>query len=310
MDIEAGERIVDFIRGMESNAVGRGIGGFAAAVPIPVADYRRPLLLTTTDGVGTKILVARALGDYSTIGIDLVAMNVNDLAVCGARPVSFLDYIACGSIREPVLQDVIRGVAKGCELANCELVGGETAELPDMYGPDDIDLAGFCAGVVEADELLPHTEAIEAGARLFGLPSSGIHSNGLTLARKALADSEAEVFSQLLTPTRIYVRELTALLASGTVQAAAHVTGGGIVSNLSRVIPKGLVPRVSWEWAQPPIFEEIRRAAEVSVAEMQGVFNMGIGIVLVVNPRDEDKFENAATHSKIETVPVGVLDRG
>ncbi len=202
---------------------------------------RHPVLLTTTDGVGTKILVAQRLGKLDTVGIDLVAMCVNDLVVCGARPVQFLDYIACGRIHEERLQALMKGIVRGCELAGCRLGGGETAEMPDVYGPDEFDLAGFAVGAVEKDALLPRLAEIRAGDVILGIASSGIHSNGLSLARKALPE---RAWSLLLEPTRIYAPEMAALCATGHVLAAAHVTGSGLHGNLERVVPEGLADRL------------------------------------------------------------------
>jgi phosphoribosylformylglycinamidine cyclo-ligase len=186
VDIGRGDRFVDFIKSIKSRAVDPGIGGFSSALPLESLGFKSPVLMTTTDGTGTKLLVARSLGKFDTIGIDLVAVNVNDLVVCGAKPVVFLDYIACGAIHEKRMQDIMQGIVRGCEMAGCTLGGGETAEMPDLYGPDDFDLAGFAVGLAEKDSLLPRKAEIKAGDLILGIPSSGIHSNGLTLARKVI----------------------------------------------------------------------------------------------------------------------------
>ena len=281
VDIGRGDRFAEFIAGLPSAAVSRTIGAFAGGIPLPPGRWRKPVLLGTTDGVGTKLLVAERLGDYSTVGIDLVAMCVNDLAVCGAEPLFFLDYIACGRVDHQLLEQIIAGVVKGCEIAGCTLTGGETAELPDMYSPGSVDLAGFAVGVVEADEQLPQLASMAAGDVILALPSSGIHSNGLSLARKVLPDDDG-AWRELLVPTRIYVEELGRI--RGSILAAAHVTGGGLAGNLGRVIPPGLEARFAWDWPVPPVFERIQRAGAIATGEMRRVFNMGIGIAMIAHP--------------------------
>lgn len=280
VDISGGDRFAAFISRMPSKSISPTIGAFAGGIPFPTERYRKPVVLGATDGVGTKLLVARRLGDYSTIGIDLVAMCVNDLAVCGADPLFFLDYIACGKLNQPRLEQVIGGVVRGCELAGCTLAGGETAEMPDMYGADDIDLAGFATGVAEADHQLPQSESIGIGDVVLGLPSVGVHSNGFSLARKALCETDDAVWRELLTPTRIYVRELARI--RHCIKAAAHITGGGLEGNLSRVVPKNLQARLNWDWSVPQIFGVIERSGSIPQPDMRAVFNMGIGIAIVV----------------------------
>ena len=280
VSVARGDAFAAYLAGLDSEAVG-SIGGFAGGLEVDLSRYRHPLLLSTTDGVGTKLLVARALGVWDTVGIDLVAMCVNDLAVCGADPASFLDYIACGRIDEAVLRQIVTGVIAGCAQAECTLSGGETAELPDMYGPEDIDLAGFATGIVERDEQLPRRDTIVAGDVVVGLASSGVHSNGLSLARKVTAPEDRDALRELLTPTRIYVRELRA--ARAHIKAAAHVTGGGLVGNLERVLPDGLRAEIAWDWKVPPVFERIAAAGNIDTEEMRRVFNMGVGIAMVVS---------------------------
>jgi phosphoribosylformylglycinamidine cyclo-ligase len=210
-------------------------------------------------------------------------MCVNDLAASGADPVSFLDYIACGSIDESVLHDVIRGIIAGCEEADCLLTGGETAEMPDMYRADDFDLAGFAVGVVEKEAALPNLDAVSEGAVLFGLASSGIHSNGFSLARKILPLDDADILRELLVPTKIYVRDMKTLVRTGLLTGAAHITGGGLEGNISRIIPEHLRPVLSYDWDVPWIFQEIERLGNVDPAEMRRVYNLGIGMVVCVN---------------------------
>lgn len=307
VDIEKGDRFVDFITSIRSPAVDPGIGGFSAAFDLGSLPFRSPVLLTTTDGVGTKVLVARALGRFDTIGIDLVAMNVNDLLVCGARPLLFLDYIACGRIHEERMREIMRGIVRGCEMAGCKLGGGETAEMPDVYGPDDLDLAGFAVGAAEKGRLLPRKDEILAGDLILGIPSSGIHSNGLSLARKVVPEDQWE---ELLTPTLIYAREMEALCETGDVLAAAHITGSGLAGNLQRVIPDSLALRLTFDWHVPPIFQKIQRLGEIPDSEMRAVFNLGIGIALVAHPESASRLREVARTSGFELLRIGTVDRG
>jgi phosphoribosylformylglycinamidine cyclo-ligase len=307
VDIDRGDRFVDFIKSIKSKAVDSGIGGFSAALPIESLGFKHPVLMSTTDGTGTKLLVARSLGKYDTIGIDLVAMNVNDLIVCGARPVVFLDYIACGRIDETRMHDIMRGIVRGCELAGCSLGGGETAEMPDLYGVDDFDLAGFAVGIAEKDSLLPRKAEIRAGDLILGLPSSGIHSNGLSLARKVIPESDKAAWEEMLTPTIIYAREMGALIPTGKVLAAAHITGGGLYGNLERVIPDSLTPRFSFDWKVPPIFSTIQSKGGVSDEEMRKVFNLGIGIAMIAHPTDRAALGEVARREGFPLLDIGVL---
>ena len=309
VDIDRGDRFASYIGSIPSKAVSRGIGGFAGGVEVDTSRYERPVVLSTTDGVGTKLLVAKELGRYDTVGIDLVAMCVNDLIVCNAEPVSFLDYIACDSVDESILRPVIGGIVRGCELAECSLAGGETAEMPDMYAPGDIDLAGFAVGIGEKKKLLP-AEGISPGDTVYGLPASGVHSNGLSLARKIITPDQEEDYSELLIPTRIYVREMKTLLAAGGISAAAHITGGGLEGNLKRVLPGNLVPDLSWDWPEPGIFSKIRERGAVAEEEMRRVFNLGIGMALVVARGCEEAVEAAARAESIDLRRIGVLRNG
>jgi phosphoribosylformylglycinamidine cyclo-ligase len=307
VDVEKGDRFVDFIKSIRSAAIDRGIGGFSAAIDVASLGMRHPVLLTTTDGVGTKILVAQRLGRLDTLGIDLVAMCVNDLVVCGARPVQFLDYIACGRLQEDRLEALMRGIVRGCELAGCRLGGGETAEMPDVYGPDEFDLAGFAVGAAEREGLLPRLDDMRAGDLVLGIASSGIHSNGLSLARKALPEAE---WGLLLPPTRIYAAEMAALCATGGVLAAAHITGSGLAGNLERVVPDGLQPRFTFDWPVPPVFHRIQELGGVSDGEMRGVFNLGIGIALVAHPDRVPALDAAAAAAGFSLLRIGTLERG
>ena len=307
VDIDRGDRFVDFIKSIRSRAVDPDIGGFSAALPIESLGFKSPVLMTTTDGTGTKLLVAKKLRKYDTLGIDLVAMNVNDLVVCGARPVVFLDYIACGRIDETRMHDIVRGIVRGCELAGCSLGGGETAEMPDLYGVDDFDLAGFAVGIAEKSAVLPRKSEIRTGDIVLGLPSSGIHSNGLSLARKLIPETDSEGWNEMLVPTRIYAAEMRALIESGRVLAAAHVTGGGLFGNLQRVIPEALRPRFTFDWPMPSIFPRIQSAGGVSDDEMRAVFNLGIGIAMVVHPAERAALREVAGEKGFDLLDIGVL---
>ena len=307
VNIKAGDEFAEYIASIDSPAVSRGIGGFASQVPLNLAEYSEPVVLTSTDGVGTKLLVARELADWSTVGIDLVAMCVNDLAACGARPLQFLDYIACGAIDAAVLKNVIAGVIEGCRQAGCVLGGGETAEMPDMYGADEIDLAGFVVGVVEKSRQLPRPEYMRAGDILYGLPSTGVHSNGLSLARKIVAAENRAMRQALLVPTRIYVDEAMQLCPGEEVKGAAHITGGGLLGNIRRVIPEHLDVELSWDWPVPDIFTHINGEG-VDLSEMRAVFNMGIGFVFVVTAAAAAAFETRAQAAGIDALRIGRLE--
>jgi phosphoribosylformylglycinamidine cyclo-ligase len=308
VDIDRGDRFVDFIKGIKSRAVDPGLGGFSSALPLGPLGYRDPVLMTTTDGTGTKLLVARALGRFDTIGIDLVAVTVNDLVVCGARPVVFLDYIACGRIQDERMHAIMRGIVKGCEIAECSLGGGETAEMPDLYGADDFDLAGFAVGIAERAEALPRKQEIRRGDLLLGLPSSGIHSNGLTLARKIIPESDTAGWEELLVPTHIYTREMRALVATGKIHAAAHISGGGLYGNLERVIPDGMRMSFTFDWPVPGIFTKLQHLGGVSDQEMRTVFNLGIGVAMVAHPQDHDALMGCARSAGFTLLDIGVLE--
>ena len=306
VDIARGEALVDIIRGIGSHAISASIGGFAGEVEFDVGSFVNPVLLCTTDGVGTKLLVAKKLQEYQTIGIDLVAMSVNDLAARGARPLAFQDYIACSRINRFLLSEVIKGIARGCEIAGCRLNGGETAELPDMYAGGDIDLAGFCVGVAERDKMLPRLDSIRKGDLLFGLPSSGIHSNGLSLARKVL--SEDKDYRELLIPTRIYVDEINSFQDEGLISAAAHITGGGLIGNISRIVPDHLRANLSYDCIVPDIFRRIQANSRASNDEMRRTFNLGIGMVVVASPHQASRLSEMAAEKGFGAVGIGEIE--
>jgi phosphoribosylformylglycinamidine cyclo-ligase len=305
VDIEKGDRFADFIRNHSSRAVASSIGGFAGGFEVDLKAYERPVIMTTTDGVGTKLMIAQKLGVYDTVGIDLVAMCVNDLIASGADPVSFLDYIACGKIDESLLQELVKGIIEGCDRAGCVLSGGETAEMPDMYGPNDFDLAGFAVGIVNKESVLPAIESVSEGAVLFGMQSSGIHSNGFSLARKALPMDNRDILKELLVPTRIYVKDLRDLIDTGLVIGAAHITGGGLEGNIRRILPIGLVPQISYSWDVPWIFQEMETTAGIEKAEMRKVFNLGIGMVVCVDGDNAADFADLASGTGL--IEIGVV---
>lgn len=311
VSIDKGDKFASFIGSLKSKAVSRSIGGFAGGIAIDTKKYKNPIMLSTTDGVGTKLMIAQELGIYDTVGIDLVAMSVNDLIVCGAAPQTFLDYIACGKIHEDVLHQIIKGVVDGCEQAECTLSGGETAEMPDVYGKDDFDLAGFAVGLVDRDKMLPHKKNIKKGDIILGLPSVGIHSNGLSLARKVIDKKDKAGRRELLKPTKIYVKELKKLIAKDNIEAAAHITGGGLTGNLIRTLPKTVKPVFdTTAWEVPEIFKKIQKNGGIDPVEMERVFNMGIGIAMVVKKNNVDDVLSFAKRSKIAIRVIGEIVNG
>lgn len=263
------------------------LGGFGGMFALPVNKYKKPVLISGTDGVGTKLKLAFSLKKHDTVGIDLVAMCANDVVAQGAEPLFFLDYFATGKVEVEVIDQVVKGIADGCIEAGCALVGGETAEMPGFYPDEEYDLAGFCVGIVEQDQIITGS-SIKPGDVMIGLASSGVHSNGFSLARKILADQIAldrEVGLTLLTPTRIYVKALLALIEKIPVAGVAHITGGGWIENIPRILPEdcsALVKKNSWPIS--PIFNLIQSEGNVELSEMFNVFNMGIGMVVVVKP--------------------------
>ncbi len=308
VDIEKGDRFAQFIASLKSKAVSGDIGGFAGGVEIDIAKYKKPVLLSTTDGVGTKLMLTRQFGIYDTIGIDLVAMCVNDLIVCGADPLNFLDYIACGKLNPEIMEEIIKGIVKGCEDAECTLAGGETAEMPDVYDTDDYDLAGFCVGIVDKDKMLPKKGEIRKGDKILALPSAGIHSNGLSLARKVIGEKDITGRKELLKPTKIYVKELKKLISSGFVLSAAHITGGGLEGNFKRTIPADLNAVFDYSsWETPDIFQKIMMDGEIPEAEMRKVFNMGIGIAMAVRRDDAGELASYASREGIAVSVIGEI---
>jgi phosphoribosylformylglycinamidine cyclo-ligase len=322
VDIDAGNRMVELIKPLVRSTARPGadaeIGGFGALFDLKRLGFADPVLVAATDGVGTKLKIAIETGTHHTIGIDLVAMSVNDLVVQGAEPLFFLDYFACGQLDPEVGARVIKGVAEGCRQAGCALIGGETAEMPGLYQMGDYDLAGFAVGAVERDAILPRPD-VRAGDIILGLASSGIHSNGYSLVRKIVErtglrwsapapfDPARELGTALLEPTRIYVKScLAALRATKAVKALAHITGGGFPDNIPRVLPQGLGVMLDLQRVPvPPIFRWLADGGQVAEAEMLRTFNCGVGMVAVVAPGEADAVGNALVREGETVAPIG-----
>src|SRR5688572_1094625 len=303
VSIDAGNELVERIKPLAKSTRRSGsepsLGGFGALFDLKAAGYDDPLLVTTTDGVGTKLKVAIETGLVGTVGIDLVAMCVNDLLAQGAEPLMFLDYYATGKLDVEAAASVVAGIAEGCRQANCALVGGETAEMPGMYAEGDYDMAGFCVGAGDRDKVLPRLGDQKEGDILIGIGSSGPHSNGYSLIRRIVERSglawdapapfaEGKTLAEaLLEPTRIYIKTVLPHLKAGRVKGLAHITGGGLIENPPRAIAEGLAARFDWNaWALPPVFEWLQATGGVSEHEMRRTFNCGLGMMLIVDPHD------------------------
>jgi phosphoribosylformylglycinamidine cyclo-ligase len=323
VDIDAGEALVERIkphvkRSMRREVLG-GIGGFGALVEVPLDRYRKPVLVSGTDGVGTKLRLAIDTRRHDTVGIDLVAMCVNDVVVQGAEPLFFLDYFATGKLDVSVGERLIAGIVEGCVQAGCALVGGETAEMPGMYQGEDYDLAGFCVGIVEKDAIIDGS-ATRAGDVVLGLPSSGPHSNGFSLIRKILQiagtdlDSPfdgATLVDRLMAPTRIYVKSLLKLIAELPVHGLAHITGGGLVENIPRVLPEGLeVVLQRKSWRREAVFDWLQRQGQVADEEMYRVFNCGIGMTVHLAPGAADRAIAILRDAGQEALVIGEVRAG
>ena len=296
------------------------IGGFAALTEIP-KDYKNPVLVSSTDGVGTKLKIAFHSGKHNTVGIDLVAMSANDILTMGAKPLFFLDYFACGRIEERIFKDVISGICEGCMMAGCALIGGETAEMPSFYKDGEYDLAGFVIGFVEKEEIIDGSN-IKEGDIVIGLASSGLHSNGFSLVRKVLFEIhnlnvensikgiEGKLYEELLKPTKIYVKPILKGLESFTIKGMAHITGGGLPGNIQRIIPEGLMANIELSQDRIPyIFKFIQKLGNIPVDEMYSTFNMGIGYVLVINKKDEQAALNNLKDSGENAFIIGHIQK-
>lgn len=309
VDIEAGEAAVKRIAALAKETTNANVlasvGGFAAAYRLP--EISEPTLISATDGVGTKLLLALQCDAHETVGIDLVAMVANDLLASGAQPLFFLDYMAVDHLDVDRAEAVVRGIAYGCQQAQMALIGGETAEMPDMYPQHHYDLAGFAVGLVSASKRLP--QKVAAGDVLIGLPSSGVHSNGYSLVRKLLAETDlgsqslddgSEMLNALMRPTRIYVKQVLPLMQQGLIHAAAHITGGGITENLPRVMPDGLVANIDPQaWQRPELFDRLQHAGHLSETTMRSTFNLGIGMILVVAEQAVSLVQDEIPSSKV-----------
>lgn len=328
VDIDAGNALVDRIKPVVRSTlrpeVMGGLGGFGAIFELDLKRWREPLLVSGTDGVGTKLMFARTMGRHDTIGIDLVAMCVNDILTHGAEPLFFLDYYASGKLDVDVAASVIAGIAEGCRQAGCSLIGGETAEMPGMYGSGDYDLAGFAVGVVERSRLLDGSR-IKAGHRLLGMASSGPHSNGFSLIRKVIEVNKADLSAPLLNadgsaialgeallaPTTIYVKPVLQMLESGGINGLAHITGGGLTENIVRVLPDdtGLVIHPE-AWQRPAVFDWLQRKGNIEDSEMLRTFNCGIGMVMLVEPEAADALVKTSISLGIPCHDIGYVSAG
>ncbi|MDQ1709602.1 MAG: phosphoribosylformylglycinamidine cyclo-ligase [Frankiaceae bacterium] len=326
VDIDAGDRAVQLMKAKVARAtrpeVVGDLGGFAGLFALDIGKYRKPMLASSTDGVGTKLAIAQAMDKHDTVGIDLVAMVVDDLVVCGAEPLFLQDYIACGHVVPERMADIVGGIAEGCRIARCALVGGETAEHPGMMEPDAYDLAATGVGIVEADEVLS-SELVRAGDVVIAMASSGLHSNGFSLVRHVLLgsarmrldahidDLEQPLGDVLLTPTTIYAQDCLALMAEVEVHSFSHITGGGLAANIARVMPAGLDAVVDrGTWALPAIFALVRDHGRVAQAEMERTFNQGIGMVAVVAAADADRALATLAHRHVPAWVAGTVEPG
>ncbi|MCA2980540.1 MAG: phosphoribosylformylglycinamidine cyclo-ligase [Myxococcaceae bacterium] len=323
VDIVAGDTLVERIKPLAARTrrpeLLSGVGGFGGLFAIPPGKYRQPVLVSGTDGVGTKLKLAFQLGRHDTVGIDLVAMSVNDVLTCGAEPLFFLDYFATSRLDVAQAERVIAGIATGCEQAGCTLLGGETAELPGFYTPGEYELAGFCVGIVEREKLVTGAGVVP-GDRVIGVASTGLHSNGYSLARKVLADAglapDAKVdgldlADALLAPTRIYVKDVLSLLEAVPVKGLAHITGSGLPGNLPRCLPDGTraVLREA-SWSRPAIFGLLQRLGQVARDEMYSTFNMGLGLTVVVAPAHAEATVAHFRARGVDAFDVGVIEAG
>jgi phosphoribosylformylglycinamidine cyclo-ligase len=326
VDIAEGERLVDLIKPAARRTlrpeVMKGIGLFGALFRLDLEKYKEPVLASATDGVGTKLRVAFMADRHDTVGIDLVAMSVNDILTLGAEPLFFLDYFATGKLKAQKAAKVIEGIAEGCREAGCALIGGETAEMPGFYAPGEYDLAGFAVGIVEREETVDGS-AITKGDAVVGLSSSGLHSNGYSLARKVLLEKEGlqlkrrlpalgcTLAEELLRPTRIYVRAFRALKGKVAVKGMAHITGGGIPGNLNRILKKNLSAVVDESaWERPPIFDLIQRLGDVPADDMKKTFNMGIGYAVVVSSAQADRAVSLLQKAGYDSSIIGSIEKG
>ncbi|MCL4479635.1 MAG: phosphoribosylformylglycinamidine cyclo-ligase [Deltaproteobacteria bacterium] len=323
VNVDKGNAFVDRLKSLTSTTMRKGIiggiGGFAGLFEYDKKRYKRPVFVTSTDGVGTKLKIAFMMDVHDTVGIDLVAMNVNDVIVNGAEPLVFLDYISTSRLKLNVAENIIKGIVKGCKQANCTLIGGETAEMPGFYAKDEYDLAGFVVGVVDRNRLITGG-TVKAGDVLIGVGSNGLHSNGYSLARYVLLEKKKIKFNayidelgstlgeELLKPTKIYVKTVLSLADNNLIKAASHITGGGIIDNLPRVFPDNLMAVIRTDsWQIPPIFDMIKYLGNISDVEMLRTFNNGIGMILIVAEKNIDKVVNLLKRKHENAYLIGVM---
>ena len=323
VDIDAGDELVDRIKPFARSTIRAGadanLGGFGALFDLAKCNYKDPILVSSTDGVGTKLKVALALNRHDTIGIDLVAMCVNDLVVQGAEPLFFLDYFASSKLALDTATDVIKGIAEGCKQANCALVGGETAEMPGIYQTGEYDLAGFSVGAVERDSILPKNN-IKEGDIVLGVKSSGPHSNGYSLIRHILKEKNIDINHKLpsgktvgvaiIEPTKIYVKSCLNAIKTGKVKALAHITGGGLLENIPRVLPENLEAKINYNsWKMPEIFEFLQEQGNIENKEMHRTFNCGIGMILVVEKNNVELVKSKLLEFNEEVLEIGIISK-
>ncbi len=325
VDIDAGHALVEAIKPLAAETKRPGaapdLGGFGGLFDLKDAGFKDPVLVSATDGVGTKVLVAEAAGHHDAIGIDLVAMCVNDIVAVGAEPLFFLDYMATGKLDVDAAVDLVKGIAEGCRQAGCALIGGETAEMPGLYEPGRYDLAGFAVGAAERDQILTGDDA-KPGDVIFGLASSGLHANGFSLVRKIVEDGGLDYAADasfddsrplgraLLDPTKIYVKSCLSALATGGVRGFAHITGGGLVENLPRVLPKDVTAVLdAAAWPLPPVFGWLARAGAITPEEMARTFNCGIGMAVIADAAKADEVENALSDAGEFVLRIGVVEK-
>jgi phosphoribosylformylglycinamidine cyclo-ligase len=316
VDVEKANSLIHMIKLHTESTYNKNVlyslGHFAGFYALKnIARYKNPVLVASTDGVGTKLLIARQLKQYHSLGIDLVAMNVNDIITTGARPLFFLDYYATGTLRDDITEELIRGMAGACQEAGCALLGGETAEMPDLYQNDHFDLSGSCVGIVEKRNIIDGAR-ISAGDIILGLTSSGVHSNGFSLIRKLFPRPElnSALGDTLLTPTRIYVQPLLKLFSKRKPKGIAHITGGGIYDNVIRILPaaiKAIIKKKSWPI--PAVFKHIQKQGNIASKEMFKVFNMGIGMILIVNPKDVSYIKKLFGQEEFEVFELGWVEK-
>ena len=315
VDIDKANKFVGLIGRLAKKtlhpSVLKACGGFGSYYCLDIKKYKNPVLVSSSDGVGTKLMIANLVNKHDTVGVDLVGMNVNDILCSGARPLFFLDYMACGRLQPKVLKGVMKGIVEGCKQAGCALIGGETAEMPGIYKDNDYDLAGFSVGVVEKNKIIDGTK-IQENDKVIGLASNGLHSNGFSMVRKVLSLKQQKSLSgELLKPTKIYVKPVSRLMERFSVKGIAHITGGAFYEKLVKIIPSGkccVIDRSSWP--VPEIFQIIKRKGNIATKEMYTTFNMGIGMVLIVRAKDSKNVQNFLTKQKIKSWEIGKIVKG